>query len=212
MKKLLLSSVLLLFIFSTVWAEYVVLKDGRSLEGKLLGKKGNTVYLEKADEILAIDRSLINNIKNDGNQPIMRIFWGREEDLQKDFPSAKEVKFSSDTASSKTRFKNNRAPFQQTEYKVRWVNFGVSLLSGFLAWDYFAEASDIQQNIDSIKKHDLDDNNYYSELKDDLKVTRTRKEVCGSVFAVVSFICFATSLEKIEIEASPTSLSLSYKF
>lgn len=210
MKKLLLSSVLLLFIFSTVWAEYVVLKDGRIMEGKLLGRKGSTLYLKQEDEVLAISRDVINNIKNDGNQPITRIFWGREEDLEKGYPSAKSV--SLQTEQDKPKFHKGTFPIQQTEYKVRWVNFGVSLLSGFLAWDYFAEASDIQQNIDSIKKHELDDNNYYSELKDELKVTRIRKVICGSVFAAASFICLTTTLEKVEIEASPTSLSLSYKF
>jgi len=206
MKKLLLSSVLLLFIFSTVWAEYVVLKDGRILEGKLLGRRRTIVYLGKDNEVLAIEQSTIHDILNDDKQSIMSVFWEQDE-LEYGYLSANSVTLK--TEQDKTNYLKGTFPIT---HKIKGINIAVGFLSGFLAWDYFAEASDIQQNIDAIKKHDLDDNDYSSELKDDLKVTRTRKEVCGSVFAVVSFICFATSLEKVEIEASPTSLSLSYKF
>lgn len=79
MKKLLLSSVLLLFIFSTVWAEYVVLKDGRILEGKLLGRRRTIVYLGKDNEVLAIEQSTIHDILNDDKQSIMSVFWEQDE-------------------------------------------------------------------------------------------------------------------------------------
>ena len=80
----------------------------------------------------------------------------------------------------------------------------VAALAGFLAWDYFQSASDIQSTIDQYKKIELN--------TDDLESQKTRKTVLGVVSAVGCIAALYFSFKEVEIKANPNKVTVSYNF
>ncbi|MBI9031045.1 hypothetical protein JEZ13_03420, partial [bacterium] len=92
-------------------------------------------------------------------------------------------------------------------YKTK-VNPGmlaISLSLIALAVDSYSEASDLSKAIEEFEEFDDIDT---SELKKD----RTRKNVVGTICVISSIISFTASFEQVEIKASPTSVTLGYRF
>lgn len=90
----------------------------------------------------------------------------------------------------------------KTELNLGMLAIGASL--AVLAWDNFADAGDISDTIKDYKDLELNTSK--------LEKTRSRKNSIGAVLAVSSIITFVYSFERVQVQASPTSLSLSYKF
>jgi len=78
MKKMLML-VMLLLIVSSVFAESVILNDGRTLKGEIVGKKGDSIYLRSDGNIYLLTRSLVKQIKNDGNLTITKLTYKKKD-------------------------------------------------------------------------------------------------------------------------------------
>src|SRR5208283_4621215 len=77
----------------------------------------------------------------------------------------------------------------------------ISILSFGLAWDYFAQTSDLGNAIDQAKK--LNPNTDTSNLESQ----QPRKTILGVTFIAVGVINAIISFEVVEVKASPNSLS-----
>ncbi len=211
MKKM-LTLIMLLIMFTMVWGESVILNDGRTLKGEIVGKKGDSIYLDSEGNIYLLKRDLVKEIKNEGNQPITGLIY-RKKDFKKEgmiFDSVIEI-------IPKDQIKKDGSIFipgiQKThETKLNWKPVLLSVLFGALAWDYFATSGDISDAIDDLKEMEDDLN---IDLSKDIKAQekiRTRKTITGSFLTAASIVSFAVSFERIEIKASPTSVEIGYKF
>ena len=210
MKKMLIF-IMLLIIVTAVWSESVILKDGRTFKGEIVGKKSDQIYLNSDGNIYLINRDLVKEIKNDGNQPVTGLIY-KKKDFKKEgmsFDSVIEL-------IPKYQFNEDGSFFmpgmQKTKTKVNWKPMLLSLLFAGLAWDYFATAGDISDAIDNLKEMEDDLNiNLSKDIKAQEKI-RTRKTITGSFLTAASIVSFAVSFERIEIKASPTAVEIGYKF
>jgi len=82
MKKMLLLFVLLL-IFSSAFTELVILNDGRTLQGEIVGKKGDSIYLRSNGNVYLLSRDSVYQIKNNGNLTITKLTF-KKKDFEKD--------------------------------------------------------------------------------------------------------------------------------
>jgi hypothetical protein len=79
-----------------------------------------------------------------------------------------------------------------------------------LAWDYFAQVSDIQDAIDASNKSasqsnvQIDNSNLESE--------KTRKTILGVTFLAAGIINTVFAFKRVEVTATSNSIGLSYKF
>lgn len=71
MKKMMLIVVLVLLI-STVFAETVILNNGKQLKGEIVGKNEDSIYLLNGAGLKKISFEAIETIKNEGGQPITK--------------------------------------------------------------------------------------------------------------------------------------------
>ena len=83
MKKLVVFTVLLIMTFS-LFSETVILKDGKQFTGYLDGKQGDVIYLQTDDDLLAISKSAIKEIRNNGNQPVTSLIWKKKDFMNED--------------------------------------------------------------------------------------------------------------------------------
>lgn len=216
MKKMLFF-IMLLIMVSAVWGESVILNDGRILQGEIVGKESDHIYLSSDGNIYLIKRNLVNEIKNDGNQPITSIIY-RKKDFKKEginFNSVIEI-------IPKHQIKEDggilMSGVQKTyETKLNWKPIMLSVLFGALAWDYFATAGDLNKDIDFYEDmKDIANNDdwidLYDKQIDKLEKRKTRKIINGSLLSAASVVSFAISFERVEIKASPTSVEIGYKF
>lgn len=102
------------------------------------------------------------------------------------------------------------SPFQQKEpsHEVYLpLSITSTLVFGFLAWDYFAQAKDLSDSIDS--------GIYSGYTKKELKKIRTRKRIIAwsSLAATIngSFVCIQI-IQDLSITARPDEVKLTYNF
>jgi hypothetical protein len=200
-----------------VWGESIILKDGRTFKGEIVGKKSDQIYLNSDGNIYLINRNLVKEIKNDGNQGITKLIY-RKKDFKKEGMNFDSVIY----LIPKYQIEEDGSVFMSStqmkyETKTNWKTITLSILFGTLAWDYFATVSDINKAINLNKElKDHTSNNdlekLYDEQIDKLEKTRTRKIINGSLLSVASVVSFSVSFEKVEIKASPTSVEIGYKF
>ncbi len=81
MKKILVM-IVLLFMFTIIWGESVILNDGRTLKGEIVGKKSDQIYLNSDGNIYLINRDLVKEIKNEGNQPVTGLIYKKKDFMQ----------------------------------------------------------------------------------------------------------------------------------
>lgn len=80
----------------------------------------------------------------------------------------------------------------------------VSFLSGLYALDNFTQSSTLQESIDNFKKLKLNAGGLEKE--------KFRRTVYGIIASTICAISFYICIERVEVKASPNSLSLSYNF
>lgn len=81
MKKMLVFVVLLVMV-TVVWSETVILNDRSTLKGEIVGKKGDQIYLDSEGTIYLINRDLVQEIKNEGNQPVTGLIYRKKDFMQ----------------------------------------------------------------------------------------------------------------------------------
>ena len=216
MKKMLMLLVLML-MFSSIFAESVILNDGRILKGEIVGKKSDSIYFRSEGNIYLLTRDLVKQIKNDGNLTITKLTY-KKKDYVKDGVDITQLIPLGEREEEVTYGKpvaNNMHPTHKTKMNLPLV--GLSVLFGVCAWDYFVSASDINDAI-KFNKDFLENSGgsiyeeSYEKLIDNLEKAKTRKMITASFLTAASALSFGLSIESVEIKASPTSINLTYKF
>ncbi len=216
MKKMLMLLVLML-MFSSIFAELVILNDGRILKGEIVGKKSDSIYLRSEGNIYLLTRDLVKKIKNDGNLTITKLTY-KKKDFVKDDVDISQLTPIGEREEAITYGKSVSNDMQPThKAKMNLPIVGLSVLFGVCAWDYFASASDINDAIE-FNKDFLENSSgsiyeeSYEKLIDNLEKAKTRKMITASFLTAASALSLGLSIESVEIKASPTSIELGYKF
>lgn len=207
MKKMLMLVVLML-VLSSVFAESVILNDGRILKGEIVGKKGDSIYLRSEGNIYLLPRDLVKQVKNDGNQSITKLTY-KKKDFVKDSVDISQLTPLGEREEMVSYDKPVAYDMQQKKYKTKMNLHTVtlSILFAGMAWDYFATVGNLS---DSIKE--FEDMGASNKAIDKLKKEKTRKIINGSLLSVASVVSFAVSFENVEIKASPVAIEVGYKF
>ena len=204
MKKGILLIIMIGFTY-TLFADSIKLKDERVFDGIIIGKRGNVVYINTGDspimKYFAIDRDTIDQIIDDDNQLDINQFFLKQDfsngfDLN-NLSNYSHIRFSNTLDQNKLIITKGYKNEIRTEYIILSVAFG------FLAWDYFAEASDISELISN-----LDNGTDTSKLRK----TLDRKIITGLALSASSVFSFIASFEKVEVKATPNSINMSYNF
>lgn len=186
-------------MLSTVWAETVILNDGRTLKGEIVGKKGDSIYLRSEGNIYLLTRKVVEQIKNESNQPITETTYKKENFIQQgvDLNKYSQLALRSQLNEDGTLKINGAVKKYETIVDLHKITLSVAF--AVLAWDYFATADDIGASFDNVSNASL-------------KKIRSRKLINGYLLSIASVASVAFSFERVEIKASPTSLELGYKF
>ena len=198
MKKLVFAALMLIMTLS-LFGETVILKDGRRITGELVGKQNETIYLQTETELLSITKTQINEIKNDADLPITNLTWKKKDFAKAELIDPVEVKVESQLIE-----KHTIKTVPQYKTNINYLKISTGIAFGILALDYFAQVGDISDAIESY------DDLGISTKK--LESQKGRKTLCGIIFSGVAIGFTASSFEKVEMQVSPTSLNLSYKF
>jgi hypothetical protein len=91
MKKLIIIALVTLML-AALAAETVGFVDDTEIVGSIVGKEGNTLYLQTDSGLYALARSEIRAIKNDGGQPITVLIYRKADWMQCDPSLAIEYK------------------------------------------------------------------------------------------------------------------------
>lgn len=210
MKRLIIV-VLVLMMVGSVFGVKVVLKDGTTVEGELRGKSGDKIYIYSADRgcFIGIYNNIINKILDNEDKNITDDILGKGNFNDNiDFKNCYDysqigTSHPKPVQKEEVRVNNyDKSTQYNTKFNPAMLAVGVSLFA--IAVDNFVAASDINNQIKDYEELGLKTSK--------LKTTKSRKIVVGGICAVSSIINLTYSFERIEVQASPTSLSMSYKF
>lgn len=99
--------------------------------------------------------------------------------------------------------RNNNAPVYT--HKIDFPLFTISLLSFGLAYDFFAQVSDLSDLISEFHKIGIKNTS-------NLEGEKTRKTILGVLSIVAGTVSFISSWETIQIEGGYNKINLKYKF
>jgi len=206
MKKIILSIIMIGLTYA-LFADIITLKNESVFNGTIIGKQGNVIYIKTKDlletKFFAIDQGTIAQIIDDDIQLNTNQFF-----IKKDFSNDINLNNISNLSHIKFRNSLNLNELNNTKYYKNKVNYEYLILGvafGFLAWDYFAEVSDISDQINYLEE-------YGTEIdKSKLTKTQSRKFITGLALSASSVFSFIVSFEKVEVKATPNSINMSYK-
>jgi hypothetical protein len=203
---------LVMVMVGSLFSEQVMLKNGAVLKGDIRGKSGDKIYIyyPSREIFVGISNDILRKITDENDNDITANILERDnfnQDIdfsncydyaQLDKSNPKPVQPILDLKG----IKYDDSSISYTKLNPAMLALGASL--AVLAWDSFADAGDISDTIKNYKDLGLKTSK--------LEKTKDRKNAIGAVLAVSSIITFVYSFEEVEVQASPTSLSLSYKF
>lgn len=195
MKKIV---VIILVLFSVVCAFglKVILNNGNTIEGELRGKSRDKiyVYVEEQDYIVGINLHYVATIIDQENNII-----SQEVMLKKDFSD--KINFNNyfeltDTdLHYGTPLYATKLEMGSTRRKVRYEMLAATAVFAYLSLD----------NIIYVGSKNDSENSWKT-------IDKGHKVIGAIVCGVAAVFTLANSVERVEVQASPTSLSLSYKF
>jgi hypothetical protein len=196
----------MLLVVSWVFGEKINLINGETIVGEIKGKSPDKIYLYSQTllRFIRIETEEIFSIVDDNNKDITQeillrenfnhdIEFGNMFDVESRF-EPKEIK----------KIIEYQSEEQKNTYKFKLFPFSTGIALIAFAVDSYCEASNLSDEIKELEDADLEPKG--------LKRERFGKNVLGTVCVISSFISFGYSFEKIEIQASPTSVSLAYRF
>ncbi len=207
MKKI-ISVLLLVLMVGLVFGDQITLISGETIEGEIKGKSQDKIYIysQTLSRFIRIENDKISSIVDDTNNDITKDILQKENfNNGIDFGNVYDLesRFEPKTMKRSNKFYSESA-IQKNTYKFKLFPFATGIALIALAVDSYSEASDLSKAIKDLEKIE----GKTSELKKD----RSRKNVVGTICMISSLISFTASFEQIEIQASPTSVSLGYRF
>jgi hypothetical protein len=122
-------------------------------------------------------------------------------------PGAYSVFVDNPSAPKILQYKSEPLKWSTNKPKYTYPNTPFLLLCGlsiFIAWDSFADASDISSQIDEFDKYDINMGH--------LESAKTRKVVIGAVATLTALISIIVSFESVKIETGNNQVTISYNF
>lgn len=199
-------TIVFLSLLSVLFSETVILKDGRALHGEIVAKVVNTIYLQKEANLYSIEYGQIEKINNDGGQAVTSLIFKKKDFNKNDNDLSSAMILNIDGKKINTYKKSKQ---KTTITKINPGHLTAGAAFGIIAIDRFITVGDLS---DAITRYEKMNMAYEKEVISELEGQRTRAILVGSLSAIASFVNFAYSFEKVEIKASPASLSLTYNF
>ena len=218
MKKTIFMLVIIV-LTSSIFAETIILNDGRNFEGKIVGKKDGFIYLQKNEKIFRFFQNNIETIENDSEQPIMTIFM-RKKDFMKINPNELNI---TEIALQKNYIINHKKITKKSTKYDFYIKYDlkmlpVTIISGFLTFRSIQALSYYQNEIDNTKKTldseyiTDDEKSVYKETLEEIKKMKNNEIMNAIAFGSSTVLSLAISFKKVEIKANPTSVNVSYRF
>ena len=210
MKNLIVLLLLLsnLFLFSTI----IELKDGKTLEGELVGKQWSRLYLQNDEGLWEIDNSYLAKVSDDGGEDITLAVFEERDWLKrgKKVSESKNVDKNSQPNSLTYKFRHNKI-------ETNWGHLTASLVFGYFAYDRFVNASELKKDIkdiEELEEYDLLDefDDIFKGKKKRLKKEKTHSTTLGIACTIASVVNFSYSFEKVEVNAKMNSVGVTYNF
>ncbi len=197
MKKLFL--LLSIFIIVNLSSLNLTLKNGSSINGKLILCKKNKFYVINKDGLSIVHNNIINVMTPETKEFDLINSKHKQNINLKSFPRIK---------SYNSKFINGRI-LSEIE-KIQYIRPNLKLLPlgiGFavLGYEKFKVARDISK---AIKKLEDDNDDTPKSLKNEQK----RNLTYGWIFVGISFVDILISFEKVELYSDVTNIGLEYKF
>lgn len=189
MKRLIIV-VLVMMMIGSLFGVKIVLIDGRIFNGFVKAKTDISLRLLDTD---------INEIAYINITEIDKIYADDGSDITDN--ALAMSKFDYDQVDN-FNYGNLNKPATITKYNPAMLAISLSLIA--IAVDNFTEAKDLSKQIEDYEKLNL--------KTSDLKEARTRKNTVGGICILSSLFSIVKTYERVEVQASPTSLSMSYKF
>ena len=189
---------LVLVLFSVVCAfgVKVVLNNGNTIDGELRGKSKDKiyVYVEEQDYIVGINMRYVATIIDQDNNVISREVMSTKDFRDKiNFNNYYEL---ADTdLHSGTPLYTTRPEFASTKRKIKYEMLAATAVFAYLSID----------NAIYVGSKNDSDNGWKT-------IDKGHKVIGSIVCGVAAVFTLANSVERVEVQVSPTSLSLSYKF
>ncbi len=202
MRKFIFSCILLCVV-GAVLAEEVTIrtKDNQTLEGIIVGKQGDTLYLATKDRTISIGKESIREIVRDNRAITRGVF------RQNDFMYATEdeiTDYESVILPEKNAIESNIQDYRASQTHSRTYLIPVSLLSAALAIDYFCDAGEMDDEIGTAR----------GDERKKLVKMRTRKYIMGGLCTLVAIINSAIALDeepvKVYTDGQHLGLSITY--
>jgi len=189
---------------SCVFGTKIYLKSGKIFNGQIRGKSDSQlfIYSPVSDSYFGVNIVDLQKILAEKNSEITRDIL-KMDNFENDINFNKyfDVSEFKDQTAEKIQ-PSNKSKKKQYKLDPRFAFISLSLLA--LSWDYFTTASDLNDSISEFKELGLSTNH--------LKKEKNRKNILGATFAVSAIFTAVLTINKVEIKASPTSVSLGYGF
>ena len=202
MKKIFMALVLFLFV-GLVFGTAIHLKDSKILYGHIRGRTDNHIILYDytIDTFVKIEISKIESIfAADESDITDKTLNMTNFDNNIDYSNLYNI----NSINFQQKIKSKQESLWYKEYDFNFRSGLISIPLFALSWYFFQEAYHIKKTIKDWNDLDLPTSG--------LKKERNRKDVMGVICGLSGFINFVLSFEKVEIQASPTSVSLGYRF
>lgn len=175
------------------YTDEIFLKNGNYYWGEIIGKKGEFVYIKNPDTCYKIQKGGIKKIVKNGKD-VSDGYFDRI-DFMSEIPEKFEIVVSD--------FGHDYNPSETRNTYPNMHLLPLSFLCFAIAWDSFADANNISDVIDAVPA---------GVDSSDLKSDKIRKNFVGGAALVAGIFNTMYCFERIEVKASPNSLTLNYKF
>ena len=184
MKKLF--TILIAFMIINLAGFNIILKNGDTLDGKLLLNQKNRYYVLKNNELLIIHKDVVKKIAPDSSETGVLFSRSKQKINLKSFPVVKT--YNSKFINGRLLPEDEKKQYVRPNLKFLPIGIGFAVLG----YDNFRTANDISKEIKSLEDSNVD-------IPKVLRENRNHRFTYGCIFLGVSIINIYISLEKVEL-------------
>lgn len=203
---------LLLLLNMGLFSTTIELKDGKTLEGELVGKQWSRLYIRNSDGLWEIDNSYLSKVSDDEGENITLAVFEERDWLKRGEKVSESINVDKNSQPNSLTYK-----FRHKQIETNWAHLTSSIVFGYFAYDRFVNASDLKKDIKDIEKLEENDETgiveeIYKDKKKRLKKDKSRSSTLGIACSIASIVNLSYSFEKVEVKANLNSVSVSYNF